>query len=78
MNKEIRIIFSKEADTAELAALYRELFILQNNLDYTRNFPSATEEQIQELSEELRQERLGWLSKFHNLDQDIIDSIALV
>jgi len=33
------------------------------------------EEQIQELSEDLKQERLGWLSKFHSLDRDIINAI---
>jgi len=33
------------------------------------------EEQIQELSEDLKQERLGWLSQFHNLNQDIINAI---
>ncbi|GAI20150.1 unnamed protein product, partial [marine sediment metagenome] len=33
------------------------------------------EEQIQELSEDLKQERLGWLSNFHSLDKDIINAI---
>jgi len=35
-----------------------------------------SEEQIQELSEDLKQERLEWLSKFHGLNQDIINAIA--
>ncbi len=34
-----------------------------------------SEEQIQELSEDLKKERLDWLSKFHNLNQDIINTI---
>ncbi len=34
------------------------------------------EEQIQELSEDLKQERLEWLSQFHGLNQDIINAIA--
>jgi len=33
------------------------------------------EEQIQEISEDLKQERMGWLSKFHSLNQDIINAI---
>ncbi|MBA7561112.1 Phosphoenolpyruvate carboxykinase (ATP) [subsurface metagenome] len=33
------------------------------------------EEQIQELSEDLKQERLDWLSQFHNLNRDIINAI---
>jgi len=34
-----------------------------------------TDEQIQELSEELKQERLVWLSQFHGLNQDIINAL---
>ncbi|MBA7650117.1 Phosphoenolpyruvate carboxykinase (ATP) [subsurface metagenome] len=34
------------------------------------------EEQIQELSEDLKQERLEWLSQFHGLSQDIINAIT--
>ncbi|MBA7541398.1 Phosphoenolpyruvate carboxykinase (ATP) [subsurface metagenome] len=33
------------------------------------------EEQIQELSRDLKQERLEWLSRFHNLNRDIISAI---
>jgi len=32
-----------------------------------------SEERIQELSEDLKQERLGWLAQFHSLNQDIIN-----
>lgn len=34
-----------------------------------------SEERIQELSEDLKQERLRWLSQFHSLNQDIINAI---
>jgi phosphoenolpyruvate carboxykinase (ATP) len=34
-----------------------------------------SEERIQELSEDLKQERLGWLAQFHSLNQDIINVI---
>ena len=34
-----------------------------------------TEEQVQRLSAELKQERLSWLAKFHSLNQDIINAI---
>ena len=34
-----------------------------------------SEERIQELSEDLKQERLEWLAQFHNLNQDIINVI---
>ncbi|MFC1898725.1 phosphoenolpyruvate carboxykinase [Chloroflexota bacterium] len=33
------------------------------------------DDQIQEISRNLKQERLGWLSKFHNLNQDVINAI---
>jgi phosphoenolpyruvate carboxykinase (ATP) len=35
-----------------------------------------TEEQIQEMSRALKQERLEWLSQFQGLDKDIISTIA--
>ena len=34
-----------------------------------------TEEQIQEMSEDLKHERLEWLSQFHGLDRDIINAL---
>ena len=34
-----------------------------------------TEEQIQELSEDLKQERLRWLARFHGLNQDVVNAI---
>ncbi|MBA7696518.1 hypothetical protein ES703_105168 [subsurface metagenome] len=34
------------------------------------------EEQIQELSEDLKRERLEWLSQFRGLNPDIINAIA--
>ena len=34
-----------------------------------------TEEQIEELSRELHQERLEWLSQFEHLDRDIINAL---
>ncbi len=43
-----------------------------NQFDLSNYYP---EEQIQELSEDLKQERLDWLSKFHNLNRDIINAI---
>ncbi len=43
-----------------------------SQFDLSNYYP---EEQIQELSEDLKQERLGWLSKFHSLDKDIINAI---
>ncbi|MBA7710023.1 Phosphoenolpyruvate carboxykinase (ATP) [subsurface metagenome] len=43
-----------------------------NQFDLSNYYP---EEQIQELSEDLKQERMGWLSKFHGLNQDIINAI---
>ena len=33
------------------------------------------EEQIQQISEDLKQERLEWLSRFRSLDRDIINAI---
>ena len=36
----------KEYDTVEEAALERELFILENNLPHTRNFPELSKEQL--------------------------------
>jgi len=43
-----------------------------NQFDLSNYYP---EEQIQKLSEDLKQERLDWLSKFHSLNQDIINAI---
>ena len=43
-----------------------------SQFDLSNYYP---EEQIQELSEDLKQERLDWLSKFHSLNQDIINAI---
>ena len=43
-----------------------------NQFDLSNYSP---EEQIQQLSENLKQERLEWLSQFHGLDQDIISAI---
>jgi phosphoenolpyruvate carboxykinase (ATP) len=43
-----------------------------SQFDLSNYYP---EEQIQELLEDLKQERLGWLSKFHSLDKDIINAI---
>ncbi|GAG99842.1 unnamed protein product, partial [marine sediment metagenome] len=43
-----------------------------SQFDLSKYYP---EEQIQELSEDLKQERLDWLSKFHSLNQDIINAI---
>ncbi len=34
-----------------------------------------TEEQIKQLSVDLRRERLGWLSQFSGLDRDIISAL---
>jgi phosphoenolpyruvate carboxykinase (ATP) len=34
-----------------------------------------SEEQIQEMSEDLKRERLEWLSQFHRLDRDIISAL---
>ncbi len=34
-----------------------------------------TEEQIQQMSEDLKRERVEWLSQFHRLDRDIINAI---
>lgn len=34
-----------------------------------------SEEQIQELSEDLKKERLEWLAQFHSLNQDIVNAI---
>ena len=34
-----------------------------------------TEEQIQEMSEDLKRERLEWLSRFHGLNPDIINAL---
>jgi len=35
------------------------------------------QEQMQEMSEDLKQERLEWLSQFHQLDRDIINALRL-
>ena len=43
-----------------------------NRFDLDSYYP---EEQIGALSEELKQERLKWLSQFHGLDQDVIDAL---
>jgi len=43
-----------------------------NQFDLSNYYP---EEQIQKFSEDLKQERLDWLSKFHSLNQDIINAI---
>jgi len=43
-----------------------------NQFDLSNYYP---DEQIQKLSEDLKQERLDWLSKFHSLNQDIINAI---
>jgi len=43
-----------------------------SQFDLSNYYP---EEQIQELSEDLKQERLDWLSGFHNLNRDIINAI---
>jgi len=43
-----------------------------SQFDLSNYYP---EEQIQEISEDLKQERLGWLSQFHSLNQDIINAI---
>jgi len=43
-----------------------------SHFDLSNYYP---EEQIQKLSEDLKQERLDWLSKFHSLNQDIINTI---
>ena len=47
------------------------------SVDLTRFDPSNfySEEQIQEISKDLKQERLKWLSKFEHLDSDIINAI---
>jgi len=44
-----------------------------SQFDLSNYYP---EEQIQELSEDLKQERLDWLSKFHSLNRDIINAIT--
>ena len=44
-----------------------------SQFDLSNYYP---EEQIKELSEDLRQERLEWLSQFHGLNRDIINAIA--
>ena len=44
-----------------------------SQFDLSNYYP---EEQIQELSEDLKQERLDWLSQFHSLNQDIINAIT--
>ena len=44
-----------------------------SQFDLSNYYP---EEQIQQLSEDLKQERLEWLSQFHGLNQDIINAIA--
>jgi len=44
-----------------------------SQFDLSNYYP---EEQIQELSEDLKQERLGWLSQFRGLDKDIINAIT--
>lgn len=43
-----------------------------NRFDLDTFYP---EEQIKELSEELKRERLEWLSQFHGLNQDIINAL---
>ncbi len=43
-----------------------------SQFDLSNYYP---EEQIQQLSEDLKQERLEWLSQFHRLNQDIINAI---
>ncbi|MFC2032598.1 phosphoenolpyruvate carboxykinase (ATP) [Chloroflexota bacterium] len=46
-------------------------------VDLSRFNPATyyTEEQIQEITRDLKQERLEWLSQFHGLDQDIINAL---
>ncbi len=44
-----------------------------HRFDLSNYYPA---EQIQELSEDLKQERLEWLSQFRGLNQDIINAIA--
>ena len=45
-----------------------------SQFDLSNYYP---EEQIQKLSEDLKQERLDWLSQFHGLNRDIINAIML-
>lgn len=45
-----------------------------SQFDLSNYYP---EEQIQGISEDLKQERLEWLSQFHSLNQDIINAIMM-
>lgn len=46
IRSEGKIIFYEEANSAEEAAYKRELFILENSLEYKRNFPDLSIEEV--------------------------------
>lgn len=46
VRKEGKIIFSIESSTVEEAAFRREIFIVENNLEYKRNFPKVSLDEL--------------------------------